>query len=168
MAAQQSTSGASRDRNGPEEAVGGDARPRRGAAPFLTKAQFDELPVWLQHSVASDFDLLVKDIDAAKRTNRVITRERGPGGKTAIALAILGWSFQPDGKGTTPDIRSTVTTVRMLARAGWDVNAPDNAGFTPLMLASGAVACLDLVKALLDLGADVHARVRSVVLCGEL
>ena len=67
---------------------------------------------------------------------------------------------QPGPPGAASATRLHTTTIEVLVRNGWDIDAPDAKGFTPLMFACGRYACAPIAAKLLALGASPHCTVR--------
>ena len=67
-------------------------------------------------------------------------------GRTALMFAVTNMHYE---------------TMKVLLEHGADVQARSNEGGTALMAAAGIAGDLRMVQALLDKGADVHARLRK-------
>jgi len=72
--------------------------------------------------------------------------QRDDNGRTALMFAIMNMHYE---------------TMNVLLEYGADVQARSNEGGTALMAAAGMAGDLRMVQALLDKGADVHARLRE-------
>ena len=69
--------------------------------------------------------------------------QRDDNGRTALMFAVINMHYE---------------TMKVLLEYGADVQARSNEGGTALMAAAGMAGDLRMVQALLDKGADVHAR----------
>ena len=72
--------------------------------------------------------------------------QRDDNGRTALMFAIMNMHYE---------------TMKVLLEYGADVQARSNEGGTALMAAAGMAGDLRMVQALLDKGADVHAKLRE-------
>jgi ankyrin repeat protein len=72
--------------------------------------------------------------------------QRDDNGRTALMFAVNNMHYE---------------TMKVLLEYGADVQARSNEGGTALMAAAGMAGDLRMVQALLDKGADVHAKLRE-------